>query len=136
MSRRPSLLVATTSGLFFVLGWQLWISAQQPRVEKAQPAASNRFEFEVISSFDAKYEGDTPGHVGRSGGLENRKLQVALGDPVFRGEQQIGKITGLGWSRVHGSLEVEFDPVNNARICVGDVVWLALDGQFKPAAAR
>jgi hypothetical protein len=111
----------------------LWISAQQPRVEKAQPAASNRFEFEVISSFDAKYEGDTPGHVGRSGGLENRKLQVALGDPVFRGEQQIGKITGLGWSRVHGSLEVEFDPVNAARICVGDVVWLALDG--KPPAA-
>src|SRR5215510_3176190 len=112
------------------LGLPVWLAGQQP------PAASNRFEFEVIQSYDAKYQGDTPGHMGRSGGLENRKLHVALGDPVFRGEQQVGKVTSLGWSRPHGSLEVEFDPLEGARVCVGDTVWIALDGQPKPAASR
>jgi len=103
---------------------------QQPASIAKSEADPNRFEFEVVQSFDAKYEGDTPGHVGRSGGLENRRPLVALGDGVFRGQQKVGVITGLGWSRSHGSLEVEFDPVGDVRICVGDVVWLALN---KPA---
>jgi hypothetical protein len=111
--------------------------AQQPAATTAQPnVVGNRFEFEVIQSYDARYQGDTPGHMGRSGGLENRKLHVALGDPVFRGEQQVGKVTGLGWSRAHGSLEVEFDPIEGARVSVGDLVWIALDGQARPAAPR
>jgi hypothetical protein len=114
-------------------GWQVWLSGQQPAPAKAAPAG-NRFEFEVIQSYDARYEGDTPGHIGRSGGLDGRKPHVALGDPVFRGEQQVGKVTGLSWSRGQGSLEVEFDPVGGARVSVGDAVWLALDGQANPAA--
>jgi hypothetical protein len=102
---------------------------QQP-ANIAKPAADpNRFEFEVVQSFDAKYEGDTSGHVGKNGGLENRRPQVALGDAVYRGQDKIGVVTGLGWSRTHGSLEVEFDPIGEVRICVGDVVWLALNGR-------
>jgi hypothetical protein len=98
------------------------------RVQAQSKPAAERFEFEVVQSFQAKYEGDTPGHIGRNGGLGDRRPRVALGDPVFRGEQQIGRITELGWSRVHGSLEVEFDPLPAVRICVGDQVWLYLEG--------
>jgi hypothetical protein len=130
MSRQSWLLIIS-AGLFLgAIGLEVCSWGQQPA------AAGSRFEFEVVQSFDAKYEGDTPGHVGRSGGLENRKLHVGLGDPIFRGDQQVGKVTGLSWSRAHGSLEVEFDPVADARVCVGDVVWLALDGKPQPAAAR
>jgi len=125
------------AGVLLLIVGPLWLSGQQPTPTTAPPgAAGNRFEFEVIQSYDARYQGDTPGHMGRSGGLENRKLHVALGDPVFRGDQQIGKVTGLGWSRAHGSLEVEFDPLPGARICVGEQFWIALDGQAKPAASR
>ena len=81
----------------------------------------------MIQSFDAKYEGDTPGHIGKSGGLGERRPRVALGDPVFRGEERVGTVTGLTWSRPFGSLEVEFDPVEKVRISVGDDVWLDLD---------
>ena len=134
MARSRFLLIAMVGLLLLIVG-PLWLWGQQSQPGKTEPSVSNRFEFEVIQSYDAKYEGDTPGHTGRSGGLENRKLQIALGDPVFRGEKQVGKVTGLGWSRVHGSLEVEFDPIDGTRICVGDVVWLALDGQPKPAVS-
>lgn len=131
---RPRLLWAALAvGLLVTGGWQVWLSGQQPAPAKAAPA-NNRFEFEVVHSYDAKYEGDTPGHIGRSGGLEGRRPHVALGDPVFRGEKQIGKVTGLSWSRVQGSLEVEFDPIDGTRVSVGDEVWVALDGQAKPAA--
>ena len=129
---RHRLLVLIAAPLLLALGWQVWLAGQQPAVPSQ--AAGTRFEFEVIQSYDAKYQGDSPGHMGRSGGLENRKLHVALGDPVFRGEQQVGKVTALGWSRPHGSLEVEFDPLNGARVCVGDTVWIALDGQAKAAS--
>jgi len=112
------------------LGWHTLSSGQQPATKAAKtPADPNRFEFEVVQSFDAKYEGDRPGHVGKNGGLENRRPQVALGDAVYRGQEKIGIVTGLGWSRTHGSLEVEFDPIGEVRICVGDVVWLALNGR-------
>ena len=121
------------------LSTNLFLAAQQPGPAKlkAQPkAASDRFEFDVVQSFNAKYEGDTAGHVGRNGGLGERRPQVALGDPVFRGDEQIGQITELGWSRVHGSLEVEFDPAPGARICVGDQVWLYLAGPPAVKAGR
>ena len=130
MTRLQSLGVLLVVLTVVAAGWPFATDGQQP-ANIAKPASDpNRFEFEVVQSFDAKYEGDTPGHVGRSGGLENRRPQVALGDGVYRGQEKIGVITGLGWSRAHGSLEVEFDPIGEMRICVGDVVWLALN---KPA---
>lgn len=49
-----------------------------------------------------------------------------MGDPVYRGDKKVGTITGLRWSRGHGSLEVEFDPEPKIRIEVGDVVWMKL----------
>jgi hypothetical protein len=101
-------------------------AAQQAAPKPDKAAELGRFEFEVIESFNAKYEGDTPGHIGKSGGLADRRPHVALGDPVFRGEQKVGVVTGLGWSRAQGSLQVEFDPLDGARITVGDQVWLTL----------
>jgi hypothetical protein len=115
-------------GVASVVGWQVWSIAQQPAAGKAKEAAgSNRLEFEVVQSFDAKYLGDTPGHLGRAGGLENRRLRIALGDSIYRGEEKVGVVTGLEWIRTHGSLNIEFDPVDHARVCVGDAVWTALD---------
>ena len=119
----------TLAAVLIVGSIPLWLAAQQP-----PPAAANRCEFEVMQSHTARFQGDAPGHMGRASGLENRKLQVALGDGVYRGEQQVGKVSFLGYSRLHGSLEVMFSPLPNARVCVGDVVWLSLDGP--PAAAR
>src|SRR6188768_1760393 len=101
-------------------------TAQQPAPKAVKPADPSRFEFEVIESFDAKYEGDTPGHIGKSGGLAERRPHVALGDSVFRDAEKIGVVTGLTWSRLQGSLQVEFDPVAGARVSVGDQVWLTL----------
>ena len=113
--------------------WQLCSRGQQPAVEKNKDgAASNRLEFEVVQSFDARYLGDTPGHMGRAGGLERRRPRISLGDPVYRGQQQIGAVTGLTWNRTNGSLDIEFDPVERNRICVGEMVWLALDGSATP----
>ena len=130
-------------GLCFFLAttliWSVWQSgapAQQPapsaELKPAKPGS--RFDFEVIESFDAKYPGDTPGHTGKNGGLENVRPHVSLGDPVFRGETKVGTITAVNWDRVRGSLTVEFDPEPMQRIAVGDTVWLALDG--KPPAEK
>lgn len=90
-----------------------------------------RFAFEVIESHDAKYQGDTPGHTGRDGGLEVRP-NVAIGDAVYRddaeGDQRVvGRITGVVWERVSGSLTIEFDPEPLVRIAVGDEVWIDLN---------
>ena len=119
---------APSAVLLVMFGWQAWMMGQQAPADKTKGAANaNRFEFEVIQSFDARYEGDTPGHIGRYGGLTERRPKAALGDAVFRGEEKIGVVTGLVWNRGQGSLEVEFDPVDTARISVGDVVWLSLE---------
>lgn len=126
MSRRlivPAVLLA-------VLGiWQLKTRAQQdevnPRAVLAKPGT--RFNFEVIESFDAKYVGDTPGHLGRAGGVEHIRPKVAIGDAVFRGEKKVGTITSVVWTRVQGALTVEFDPAPGTRISVGDEVWLDLN---------
>ena len=101
-------------------------AAQQPAAEKVKVEAKDRFKFEVIQSFNARYAGDTPGHIGKSGGLGDQRPRVALGDAVFRGEERVGTVTGLTWSRASGSLEVEFDPAEKVRICVGDEVCLDL----------
>jgi hypothetical protein len=94
------------------------------------------FTFEVIESHDAEYLGDTPAHIGKDGGLTVRP-HVALGDPVYRGQKEgrsiVGRITRVVWSRVSGSLEVEFDPEPFQRIAVGDEVWIDLNPE--PAQA-
>lgn len=96
----------------------------------------NRFEFEVVESFDAQYLGDTPGHMGRYGGLGDRRPDVALGDPVYLGDIKVGTISRLIWDRSRGSLEVEFDPEPFQRISVGAIVWISLDGARPAQPAR
>src|SRR5947207_1767612 len=71
-------------------------------------AKPTRFTFQVVESFDAKYLGDTPGHIGRGGGLGPARPDVALGTLVSRGEERVGKVTRLTWDRAKESLEVEF----------------------------
>ena len=99
------------------------------------------FVFELIESVDAAYLGDTPSHVGRSGGLEFRP-NVALGDPVYRvvgeGETRksvrIGRVSRVTWERVSGSLTVEVDPDPLVRVAVGDEVWIDLNPAPRPRA--
>jgi hypothetical protein len=101
--------------------------AAQNALETGQKNDPERFCFDVTESFDAQYLGDTPGHLGRSA-LGGRRPNIALGDPVFRDQEQIGTITELKWNRSTDSLEVEFDPLPNYRIFVGSAVWVHLDG--------
>ncbi len=143
VSRPP---VATTLPLAAAL-LGLVLAAQAPpsgaaRADEPQPALplappGMAFRFEVIESHDAEYLGDTPAHLGKNGGLTVRP-QVALGDPVYRktgtGRTQVGTITRVAWSRVAGSLEVEFDPEPFQRIAVGDEVWIDLNPQ--PPASK
>lgn len=119
------MLIGLVLGLTCVgAGFALPQPIQDPKVdEKTDP----KFEFEVLESFDAQYLGDLPGHVGRDG-LNGRRPNIALGDPVFRANEQIGTVTVLKWNRVNDSLEVEFDPLPNHRIFVGESVWVHLDG--------
>jgi hypothetical protein len=124
--------------LAMLTAWQLWSSGQQPATGKGKDAAAaNRLEFEVVQSFDAKYLGDTPGHMGRAGAIEGRRPRIALEDSIYRGDEKVGIVTGLQWNRTNGSLDIEFDPVDHARVCVGDAVWMALDGKSgAPSPAR
>jgi hypothetical protein len=124
--QRMNLFGGVALGLMIAIGWQLLSSGQQPAADKAKDTG-NRLEFEIVNSFDGKYLGDTPGHMGRAGGLSMRRPRIALGDPVYRGDERVGLVTHLDWNRVNGSLDVEFDPVDHARVCVGDAVWLVLD---------
>ncbi len=126
MQRITKWLAGVALGLMIAVGWQLLSSGQQPAADKGRDAG-NRLEFEVVHSFDSKYLGDTPGHMGRAGGLTMRRPRIALGDVVYRGEERVGLVTHLDWNRVNNSLDIEFDPVDHARICVGDSVWLVLD---------
>lgn len=137
MSRRAwtiaSLAVATIG---LLLTGQFSAShGQQPardatRLDSDNPA---RFEFDIVESFDAQYLGDTPGHHGRSGGLDKRRPRLALGDPVYRGNERVGNLTQIRWDRGGASLDLEFDPVPQMRVNVGDTVWVALDGSKAPA---
>jgi hypothetical protein len=100
----------------------------EARLPLAPPGT--RFLFEVIESHDAVYLGDTPGHMGRDGGLTQRP-NVALGDGVYRtvGKEtsRIGTITRVVWDRVSGGLTVEFDPAPLERVAVGEEVWIDLN---------
>lgn len=96
----------------------------------------SRFEFQIVESFDAKYLGDTPGHLGR-GSIGEVVPDAALGDPVFREDIRVGTVTSLRWDRSKESLEVEFDPepfevdsqgrnVRPSRIAVGQTAWISI----------
>jgi hypothetical protein len=132
MQRVRLWLPTVTLGFLIIVGWQLLTSGQQPAAEKNK-LTGDRLDFEVVHSFDAKYPGDTPGHTGRVGGLSNRRPRVALGDTVYRGDKKIGSVTTLEWNRTNNSLDIEFDPVEDARIYIGDVVWLRIEPM--PSAA-
>ncbi|MFM7243310.1 MAG: hypothetical protein ACKO40_03930 [Planctomycetaceae bacterium] len=115
-------------------------AAQAADAQKQLPLAppGTRFEFEVIESHDAAYLGDTPGHMGRDGGLTFRP-NVALGDGVFRTKAErsvrVGTITRVVWDRVSGGLTVEFDPEPLTRVAVGDEVWIDLN-PVPPSSGR
>lgn len=131
MPTRHVLWSLVSIGIAAIGGFATVVAQQVNAVQQAEPAKSSlkadgKFEFEVIESFDSKYAGDTPGHIGKHGELGDIRPSAALGDPVYRGEQKIGTITNLLWSRGHGSLEIEFDPEPNIRIAVGDVCWLKM----------
>lgn len=83
-----------------------------------------KFEFDIVEMFDAKYLGDTPGYVGRSGGLVGVRPHISIGDPVYRSDQKVGRVTNVTWSRTQDGLTVEFDPEPKVRVTVGDPVWL------------
>jgi len=137
MYRASSFSVVLIASLGVTLAWQLLSNGQQPSAGKVNSqATANRLQFEVVQSFDAKYEGDTPGHVGRAGGLQNRRLRAALGDSIFRGDQKVGTVTGLTWNRTNGSLDIEFDPNTDIRVSVGDEVWMFLDGSEATRASE
>ncbi|MCE9603699.1 MAG: hypothetical protein K8U03_02225 [Planctomycetia bacterium] len=121
-----SLVFVATGLVAAAIGGFASVLAQQVTKAPAAPAVKGRFEFEIVESFDSKYLGDTPGHIGRHGELGDFRPQAALGDPVFRGEEKIGTVSNLVWSRGHGSLEIEFDPEPHVRIAVGELVWLKL----------
>ena len=111
-------------------GWRVWSASGQipvaPRPAATRgPGDASRFEFLVVESFDARYYMDTPGHLGRaaSGRVAPR---IALSDPVMRGTTKVGTVTHLDWNEARESLEVEFNPENGARICVGDAVYVPI----------
>ena len=105
---------------------------------RQHPAPGTPFWFEVIESFNAKYQGDTAGHIGRGGGL-SLQPHVALGDPVHHRiddiDKIVGSVTGLTWERLRGSLTVEFRNHEGHRIAVGDEVWVDLNPDPQQASA-
>lgn len=121
-------LVAALAVLAF---WQLSSVAQQnganreSELQLAKPGT--RFEFEIVESFDAKYLGDTPGHIGHAGGLGSTRPHVSLGDPIYRGDEIVGIVTLAAWSHTKGSLTIEFDPKPLMRVSVGDIVAIDLN---------
>jgi hypothetical protein len=114
------------------------VLADDAQTRLALAPHGTKFEFEVIESHDAMYAGDTPGHMGRDGGLKYRP-NVALGDGVFRTETgkpvRVGTITRVLWDRVSGGLTVEFDPAPDVRVAVGEEVWIDLNPAPSPNAS-
>jgi hypothetical protein len=119
------------------LGGLVVVGSLGPIAVRALGTTQNkdRFEFQVVESFDAKYLGDTPGHRGRGGGLGNVRPDIALGDPVFHDDQKVGKVSSLLWDRTKESLEVEFDPEPFVRVTVGESVWIPFGGKAPKAGA-
>lgn len=132
IGRRSMMLVGVVGLTLLVsLGWASWASLGQTVPAPAvtpPPPGSPRFEFLVVESFDARYLGDTPGHLGR--GASGRVApHVALGDLVFRGTARAGTVTSLVWNEARESLEVEFSPEPYLRISIGDPVWVAIPAE-------
>jgi hypothetical protein len=102
-------------------------SLEAPTANLVLARPGTKFQFDVIEMFDAKYQGDTPGYLGRSGGLAGIRPHIALGDPVYRGEEKVGSVTNVVWSRTQDGMTIEFDPNPLTRVTVGDPVWLYLN---------
>lgn len=75
---------------------------------------------------------DTPGYLGRSGGLANNHTHMARGDPVDRGDEKVGSMTNVTWLRPQDGMTVEFDPNPRTRVTVGDSLWLYLNPRDGP----
>jgi hypothetical protein len=103
-------------------------TAAQTPVRAVARFMDGRFEMQVVESYDAQYEGDEPGHICRFGGLNDMIPKAALGDSIYCGDQKVGVVSGLKWSQAHGSLEIDFDPLPNVRIAIGETVWVKLGG--------
>ncbi len=108
VSKRVVGLGAVIGTATVALAWQ-WSGAAQPAPAPV-PVNRTRFEFLVVESYDAQYLGDSPGHVGRSGGLGQEAPDIALDDPVYHDNTRVGKVTRLVWNEAKQSLQVEFDP--------------------------
>ena len=123
---RAAILAGST---ILIGGWASWATRGQGVAPRA--GGAGRFEFLVVESFDARYQGDTPGHMGRaaSGRVAPR---LALGDPVLRGSARVGTVTHLEWNEARESLEVEFSPEPNVRIGIGDPVSVAIPAADAP----
>ncbi len=104
------------------------MASKSTRNDAMEIADPTRFEFQIVESFDAHYLGDTPAHKGRHG-LSGRRPDMALGDPVHRGDEVIGHVTSLVWDRAKDSLEIEFDPEPKTRISIGETVWIPIGGK-------
>ena len=124
MIKRRSTILAVTMASIMLAGWATWAAPGQG-VAAPRPAEPTRFEFLVVESFDARYFQDTPGHLGRaaSGRVAPR---IALFDPVMRGTTKVGEVSHLEWNEARESLEVEFNPEKNIRICIGDAIWISV----------
>lgn len=130
--RRSKIMAVVLATSTTLAGWAAWATfgptSRLARADPGRQAVPVRFEFLVVESFDARYFQDTPGHLGRaaSGRVVPR---IALNDPVMRGTTKVGRITHLIWNEARESLEVEFDPQPDARIAVGDPVWVAVPAE-------
>ena len=134
---KVQLAVAGAIVLAVSLTQQIGLHAQttEPKTELQPVKSGTKFHFDVIEMFDAKYQGDSPGFTGRAGALGGSRPHIALGDPVYRGEEKVGTITSAVWSRTQEGLTIEFDPEPDVRVCVGNSVWLDLN-PATPAAAK
>lgn len=124
MSKRAVIIC----GLILTLAvWEVATMAQTQSPPPSEPVAKSldpsHLEFEIVESNDAQYLGDSPAHTGRRGGLTFQP-HIALGDPVYRGNVKIGRVSGVTWDRARGGLTIELNPHPLLRIAVGDVAWV------------
>ena len=136
VSKRMAVMTLVGCGIFAAsvkLGAQPDRKPAEATAQLSLAKPGTKFQFDIIEVFDAKYLGDSPGYLGRSGGLTGIRPHVALGDPVYRGEEKIGSVTNVNWSRTQDGMTVEFDPAPMTRITVGESVWLYLNPPDGPA---
>jgi hypothetical protein len=140
--------LSKTSAVLAVLAAVPVLATYQLSPSRAQQVAATatRVEVAVVQSFDARYLGDSPGHIAH-GRIGKERPDVALGDPVYHGDRLIGKVTGVTWDRTKESIEVEFDPepfeldergrpAAPNRVAVGLDVWIPMGGSRPAASAK